>query len=385
MIEKILIKNCSVYDIPQDTTDILITGNKIAGISKDINAEDAYVIDAQGKICCPGFIDVHIQGAGGSDILDGTPEAVKTISETLAKLGTTSFLGTTVVKPDKNNAHLRNANNFVNKNLNGANLLGYHIEGPFINPNKKGGLDPKSIYASSPRALSEILEITEGNLRMMTIAPELPGNIEMIKNLTANNIVASFAHSEASYEQTKEGFAAGIRHATHIFNAMLPVNHRNPGPVTAIFENDYVTAQIIADGHHLHPAVIKMIYRNLGPERCVCITDGVQGMGLPEGRYFYNGREYESLNGAARYLDGTLIGSTTSLAEIAVKFFKFTGCPFSDAVNSVSLNPAKVLGMADKKGCIRKGWDADIVLMDKGYNVWLTIVNGNIHYKKDLP
>jgi len=380
MKNKILIKNSVLYDNPGEITDILIIAGKIAGIDKNINSDDAVILDAENKICCPGFIDVHIQGAGGSDILDGTPEAIKTISETLARLGTTSFLGTTVVKPKENNFHLRNANNFVNNNLGGANLLGYHLEGPFINVNKKGGLDPQSIYSSSTEALAEILEVTEGNLRMMTIAPELPGNLDIIKKLTEKDIVASFAHSEAGYNETLEGFKAGIKHVTHIFNAMMPLNHRNPGPITAIFENNYITAQIISDGHHLHPAVIKLIYKNIGPERCVCITDGVQGMGLPEGRYIYNGKEYESKDGAARYLDGTLIGSTTSLAEIAVKFINFTGCKFAEAVNSVSLNPAKVLGIDNKKGRIKTGWDADIVLMDNDYKVKTTLVNGNVYY-----
>jgi len=383
MNRKIVVKNCIIYDNPGKITDILIISGKIAGIEKNISADDALVIDAGEKICCPGFIDVHIQGAGGSDILDGTPEALKTISGTLAKLGTTSFLGTTVVKPDEDNFHLRNANNFVNKDLPGANLLGYHLEGPFINKNKKGGLDPRSIYPSSPEALSEILEITKGNLRMMTIAPELPGNLNIIKKLVENNIVASFAHSEAGYEETREGFRYGIKHVTHIFNAMMPLNHRSPGPITAIFENDFVTAQIISDGHHLHPAVIKLIHKNIGSERCVCITDGVQGMGLPEGRYIYNGKDYESKNGAARYLDGTLIGSTTSLAEIALKFMKYTGCSFIDAVNSASLNPAKVLGIDDKKGRIKVGWDADIVLIDNDLKVKTTLVNGNIFNGQD--
>jgi len=379
MHNKILIKNCTIYDHPGEETDILIIAGKILRISKNIAPEDAFVIDAQDKIVCPGFIDVHIQGAGGSDILDGTPEALKTISETLARLGTTSFLGTTVVKPKEMNRHLVNANAFVNKGLKGANLLGYHLEGPFININKKGGLDPSGIYPPSPEKLNEILKITEGNLRMMTIAPEIPGNIDMIKTLRSNNIVASFAHSEAGYDETIKGFKAGINHVTHIFNAMMPVNHRNPGPVTAIFEHDTITAQIISDGHHLHPAVIKMIYRNIGPERCICITDGVQGMGLPEGRYIYNEREYESKDGAARYLDGTLIGSTTSLADIALKFMQFTGCTFPEAVNTASLNPSKLLGIDDHKGRVKEGWDGDLVLMDAQYKVVNTVVGGEVY------
>jgi N-acetylglucosamine-6-phosphate deacetylase len=378
MHSKILIKNCRLYNNTDYLTSLLIESGKIVSVGNNLLSGDAFEIEASGNTLCPGFIDVHIQGAGGSDILDGTPEAIQKISTTLARLGTTSFLGTTVVKPLENNRHLRTANQFVNKNLKGATLLGYHLEGPFINVNKKGGLDPNSIHESSPQALAEILKICEGNLKMMTIAPELPGNIELIKELKRNKVVAAFAHSEADYEKTREGFEAGIEHVTHLFNAMNPINHRQPGPITAIFENDYVTAQIISDGHHLHPAVIKMIYRNIGPGRCICITDGVQGMGLPEGRYIYNGKEYESKNGAARYLDGTLIGSTMSLGEIAIKFMQFTGCSLQESINSISLNPAKVLGIDNHKGKIEVGFDADLVLIDDNYKVVTTIVNSSI-------
>jgi N-acetylglucosamine-6-phosphate deacetylase len=382
MYNKILIKNCRLYNQSESLTDVLIKSGRIAVLNNNIEPDDAFVIDADEGILAPGFIDVHIQGAGGSDILDGTEEGLETISLTLARLGTTSFLGTTVVKPTENNRHLRTANNFVNKNLKGANLLGYHLEGPFINVKKKGGLDPKSIYDSSPQALNEILEVCEGNLKMMTIAPELPGNLNIIKELKRNNVVAAFAHSEATYDETKAGFDAGINHVTHLFNAMNPINHRQPGPVTAVFENDYVTAQIISDGHHIHGAVIKMIQKNIGSHRCIPITDGVQAMGLPEGSYFYNGKEYESKAGAARYLDGTLIGSAMSLGEIAIKFMQFTGCSLSEAINSVSLNPARVLGLDSRKGRITEGYDADLVIMNKDLKVVTTIVNGEIFSNK---
>jgi N-acetylglucosamine-6-phosphate deacetylase len=380
MYNKILIKNCRLYNQPDTEIDVLISSGRIAILNNNIDSEDAYTLNVDGYLLAPGFIDVHIQGAGGSDILDGTGEALEAMSSTLARLGTTSYLGTTVVKPKEDNKHLRIANKHANKNSKGANLLGYHLEGPFINVKKKGGLDPGSIYDSSPKALKEILDVCEGNLRMMTIAPELPGNLDIIKELKKNNVVAAFAHSEATYDETKAGFEAGITHVTHLFNAMNPINHRQPGPVTAVFENEYITAQIISDGHHLHPAIIKMIRKNIGSHRCVPITDGVQAMGLPEGRYFYNGKEYESKAGAARYLDGTLIGSAMSLGEIAVKFMQFTGCSLPEAIDSVSMNPAKVLGLENKKGKIAEGYDADLVLMNKDLKVVTTIVNGEIFY-----
>lgn len=384
MNDSVLVRNCTLYNATSgDQVDILIEDGKISKIEKDIQAvPEITIIDAGKRIVAPGFIDVHVQGAGGSDILDNSEEAVRTMSQTLARLGTTGFLGTTVVKPTEQNAHLKLERELVNKDLNGATLLGFHIEGPFINIKKKGGLDPKSIYAFTPEALDEILEDTGGTLRMMTIAPELEGHLNAIKMLVENNVVASFGHSTATYEETKKGFDAGINHVTHIFNAMPPLHHREPGPLSAIFEHESVSAQIISDGHHLHPSIINAIYKLLGAERCICITDGVQGMGLPEGSYVYNGKEYESRNGAARYSDGTLIGSTMSLGNIALKFKEFTGCSLADAIDSVTINPARLLKINDRKGSLEEGKDADIVLFDSDYSIYATLVNGKVVYKK---
>jgi len=384
MNESLLIKNCRIYNSlsSNQLKNILVENGKITDIDSTIISESNKTLDIDGKIIAPGLIDVHIQGAGGADILDGTEDALQTISKTLTRVGTTSFLGTTVVKPQENNKHLKLANNYIEQGLDGANLLGFHLEGPFINYNKRGGLDPASIYDSSPEKFEEVLKVTEGNLRMMTIAPELPGNLEIIKELRRNNIVAAFAHSEADFEETKRGFDAGINHVTHIFNAMLPLHHRKPGPLAAIFENKEVSAQIISDGHHLHPAIVKILYKFLGANRCICITDGVQAIGLPEGNYVYNGREYTSKNGAARYLDGTLIGSAMSLANIALKFWKFTGCSFDEAINSASKNPAMLLGIYDRKGSIDINKDADLIVFDKDYSIYATIIGGKVVYKK---
>ncbi len=164
---------------------------------------------------------------------------------------------------------------------------------------------------------------------------------------------------------------------------MPPLHHRIPGPLTAIFEHDKITAQIISDGHHLHPAIVKLIYKTLGAGRCVLITDGMHGIGLPDGRYTYNGKEYESKNGAARYFDGTLIGSTMSLADIVLKFRDFTGCSFEEAINAASKNPAKLLNIYDKKGSLDPGKDADIIIFDNDYSIIATIISGKIAFRKE--
>jgi len=381
----LLLRNCRLYDslIENEFADVLIEGKTIVRIDKEINpAPNLEIIDAEGRLTAPGFIDVHIQGAGGADILDASVESLEKMSGTLASLGTTGYIGTTVVKPSEGNKHINIARQYVNKDLGGAVLLGFHFEGPFINIKKKGGLDPSGIYEPSVDKLREILELTNGTLKMMTIAPELPGSLEIIKTLVEHDIIASFAHSDATYEEALRGFEAGINHVTHIFNAMPPLNHRVPGALAAIFENNTVSAQVISDGHHLHPAIVKLINRIIGPERCICITDGMQAMGLPEGSYLYNGREYISKAGAARYLDGTLIGSTMSLGNIALKFRDFTGCSLEEAFHTVTKNPARLLGIDDRKGTIEVGKDADIVLLDHDKSVYRTLINGKVVFAK---
>ena len=385
MKDSLIIKNCLLYNTiaKNELIDILIEGRAVSKIGKinEIN-NLTKIIDAGGRIVCPGFIDVHIQGAGGCDILDNNIEALEIISRTLAKSGTTSFLATTVIKLSINNQHLGLVRKYVGAELGGASLLGLHLEGPFINIKMKGGISKDSISEPSFYELDKILAATGNILKIMTIAPELPGNLEIIKRLKDNNIIAAFAHSDATYEETKKGIAAGISNVTHIFNTMPPLHHRQPGPLAAIFENDDITAQIISDGYHIHPSLVKLVYKIFGESRCICITDGMMGMGLPEGRYIYNGKEYESRNGVSRYLDGTLIGSTLSLKNIALKFMEFSGCSFEEAINSVTINPAKLLGIENKKGSINIGMDADFVLLDNDFSIYMTIIMGRKVYQK---
>jgi N-acetylglucosamine-6-phosphate deacetylase len=373
-----LIKNCKIIEENGSGVikDILIKDGKIDKIEKNILITTEDVIDAKAFFVVPGFIDVHIQGAGGSDILDGEEEALYNISKCLAKLGTTAFLATTVIKPDGNNRHLEVTNKLINKNLYGASILGFHLEGPFINPIRKGGIDARCIYPYTKEEMNKIFQFTDKNLRMMTIAPELNGNLNLINSLVSNDIIASFGHSDADYDQTRKGISAGINHVTHIFNAMRSIHHRNPGPIPAIFEDNNVSVQIISDGYHVHPSIIKMIYKIIGSQRCICITDGVQAMGLPEGNYVYNGKDYISKGGAAKYFDGTLIGSTLPLGKIAKRFMDFSNCTLKEAVDTITINPARLLKVDNRKGSIEIGKDADIVIMDNDFNIKRTIIMG---------
>lgn len=326
----------------------------------------------------PGMIDIHIHGAGGSDSLDGTRESLETISRTLAKTGTTSFLTTMVVTPGEGNRHLKRAADCTGSDLGGAELLGIYIEGPFISMEKRGGILPGCITAPSPAILDEILELAGDAMKVMCVAPELEGIDEIIKTLIYSGIKVSFGHSDAGYDETVKGFGMGISHVTHLFNTMRPLHHRNPGPLAAIFENSSITAELIGDSYHVHPSLINMAYRLKTSRGLVCITDGIRSTGLPDGKYMYNNKEYISEGGLARYTDGTFIGSTMSLKEITSNFMKFTGCSLNEAIDTVTINPARIAGVDNRKGSLEPGKDADILLVTPSLEIKKTIIAGRI-------
>jgi N-acetylglucosamine-6-phosphate deacetylase len=384
MSQRLLITNCRFFDVPDDaqTTSILIENGIITQIGQINPPTDCKRLNAQGRIAAPGFIDVHIQGAGGADVLDATPEALEAISQTCTRFGTTGFLATTVFKPEQKNQHLTVSAEHVGRDLGGANLLGIHLEGPFISTQKKGMIQNDCICPPSIQVLDEILDITQNQLKMMTIAPELPNSIQIIKRLVDSNVIASFGHSSATYEQTIEGFNAGISHVTHFFNAMPSLHHRSPGPLAAIFQTKNITAQLIPDGVHIHPAVLKLAFDIIGPNRFIPITDGMQALGLGDGQFIYNGIEYESKNGTARYKDGTLIGTALGQSQLLERLTSFTGCPFETAIKTVTQKTAELLGIEDRKGSIAPGKDADLVLLDRNYSIHTTIVAGKVVFPK---
>jgi N-acetylglucosamine-6-phosphate deacetylase len=217
---------------------------------------------------------------------------------------------------------------------------------------------------------------------MMTIAPELPDCTQIIKRLLDSNVIASFGHSDATYEQTLDSFNTGISHVTHLFNAMPSIHHRAPGPLVAFFQTKHITVQLITDGVHIHPAVLKLAFETIGPDRIITITDGMQALGLGDGKFIYNGIEYESKNGTARYKDGTLIGTALGLSQLLQKLIDFTDCPLDVAIKTVTQNPAEILGLEDKKGTIALEKDADLVLLEADHSVHTTIVAGKIVFQK---
>ena len=262
--------------------------------------------------------------------------------------------------------------------------MGSHLEGPFVNPVKCGMIARRNITAYSPKKLDDILAGAKGCIKMMTAAPELKGAVELIKRLKKNKIVVSIGHTDATYKEAMKGFDAGITHATHIFNAMRGLHHRQPGAAGAALMDERVSAQLIADGKHLHPAVVKLVVRQKWPDKIALITDSMSATGLAEGRYEYNGLKYESKEGLAVYYgSNTLIGTTLTLNKIIKRIVNMGIASLQEAVQMASLTPAAVLGIDGKKGSLEAGKDADIIVMDKDCSVEMTIINGNICWSFD--
>ena len=381
----LLITDCRRYDAPDaGRVDVRLHAGRIAEVGAALPPQPGEPrLDAAGCLLAPGLIDVHVHGAGGADVLDATPEALRTLAQTLARLGVTGFLGTTFMRPDLADRHLRVAAEYVGQDLGGARLLGLHVEGPFLNPAKRGGIPAETLYPPTPAALAQVLEATGGALRMMTIAPELEGSLRVIERLTAEGVVCSFGHSAASYEQTKAGLAAGIRHATHLYNAMPGLHHREPGPLVALYEEAGLAVQLISDDVHVNRHTARFTTQVFGAERICLITDGMRTVGLPDGRYRFGEREFESRDGVARYLDGTLIGTALGLLQIALRHREYTGGPLAAAIDSASAVPARVLGLEASKGRVAPGYDADLVLLHDDGRVRATLVGGAVVYDEE--
>ena len=337
-------------------------------------------LDARGRMVSPGFIDVHIQGAGGADVLDGSESSLRTIAKTCTRFGVTGFVATTVYKPGQPNDHLKEAARFTGAYLGGARLLGIHLEGPFISQDKRGMIQPDSICRPDLEELERILRLTEGTLKIMTIAPELDNNRQLISRLRDSGVIASFGHSAATYEQTLQGIKAGISHVTHMFNTMPPLHHRNPGPLPAICESD-LSVQLIPDGVHIHPAVVRLACSLLGFKRIVAITDGMQAMGLPDGEYEYNGLRYISADGTARYGDGTLIGTSLGMNELLRRLKNCAQFSFEQTLETATVNPTQILGLHDIGIGITPGMGGDLVILDSSFTVYATIVSGIVMFQ----
>ena len=357
--------------------DILVEQDKIIDIKPTGTQKDSLVADAGGGYITPGFIDIHIHGSHGSDVMDGDFYALNNISTFIAGNGTTSFLATTVTSSiEATKKAVNNVSVYMKQNDGkGAQVLGVHLEGPFINPLAKGAHEEKYIIPPTIKAYTDITEESPDIIRLITMAPELEGAFELTKYLKERNVTVSIGHTKATYAKCLEGIKSGMTHSCHLYNAMSPLNHREPGAVGALLDNDSITIELIADLVHLHPAALRLAVQAKGKNRTVLITDALSAAGVSDGLYELGELAVYVKNGEARLKDGTLAGSTLTQNQALINMVKI-GIPSEDVITMLTETPARVIGVDHYKGRLKKGYDADINILDRDLKVKSTFVRG---------
>ena len=358
--------------------DVLVDGDRIADIRPRGTQKEGRIVDARGGYITPGFIDIHIHGSNGSDVMDARMSSLENISTFLAGNGTTSWLATTMTVsiPEIKNALHAVSDYMQDKSHKGAQILGAHLEGPFLNPLAKGAHVEEYIIPPSTESFEKITGETPDIVRLVTMAPESDGALEFARYLKDRKITAAIGHTKATYEQCADAMEHGMTHICHFYNAMTPLNHREPGAVGAILDNDSATIELIADLIHIHPAALRLAIRVKGRDRTVLITDAMAAAGLKEGTYELGGLPVFVKNGAARLKNGTLAGSTLTQDRALVNMVKI-GIPSEDVIAMLTGTPAREIGVDGYKGRLQKGYDADINILDNEYQVKATFVKGN--------
>ena len=358
--------------------------DKIVGIvdENEIPA-DATVIDAEGGYIAPGLIELHIHGYLGKDVCDASEESIRIISKGLLENGVTGYLPTTMtVDMEVIKGAIESVRGLMAESrtpeFDGTQILGVHAEGPFISESKKGAQDPR--YILKPDA--DFVKANADVIRVITLAPEEDdADFSQIKRITTEtDVVVSMGHTSADYDTALAGVKAGVRHTTHLFNAMTPLTHRGPGVVGAALNSDEVSCELIVDTHHVNAALFETVYKLKG-RKLVAITDCLPAGGLPEGEYTLGGAKIIYKNDLCRLEDGTIAGSVLRLNKGVWNIYTNSKIPLNECVNCASLNPATTLGIQDKKGSIKEGKDADFVILDNDFNVKKTIIGGKVKYE----
>jgi N-acetylglucosamine-6-phosphate deacetylase len=343
----------------------------------------AHRVDAQDATIVPGFVDVHVHGAGAHDVMEGSTEALDAVAATLARGGTTSFLATTVTSaPDRLRKSAEGISAYIRGQVNRtetasprAEILGIHYEGPFISAARRGVHPAKWIAAPSLDLLRRMLAAAGGAAKILTLAPELPGALDLIDAARKDGLVVALGHTDATYDQAMAGILRGARHAAHVFNAMRPFTHRDTGVLGAVLTSPNVTGELIADGVHVEDAAMKVLLKAKGAGGVILVSDGTAGTGMPDGRYRLGEFDVDVAAGVVRNAEGKLAGSALTL-DRALRNIVALGVPLQEAVAMLTLYPARLLGLEARKGSLAVGADADLVFLDGELRISRVVTRG---------
>ncbi len=360
-------------------TQLAVEGTKFTAHTP----ENAHEIDVTDHWLIPGFVDLHNHGGGGASFTSGTPEDVLKGIHTHRLHGTTTLVASTVTGDMDT---LTAQAGLLSELAEQGDLAGVHFEGPFISPCRKGAHSEALLRDPDPAEVRKLIDAARGHARMVTLATELPGGLDSVRLLAEHGVIAAIGHTDATYEQTVAAIDAGATVATHLFNAMPPLGHRDPGPITALLEDDRVTVELINDGTHLHPAALQLAFHHAGADRVAFITDAMDAAGFGDGRYLLGPLEVEVSEGVARLVEGgSIAGSTLTLDRAFRRAVTIDRIPVPDAVTALSANPARLLGMYDRVGSLEPGKDADLVLLDADFRVKGVMRKGSWVVKPQLP
>lgn len=351
---------------------------KTIDLERNINIEPINeVIDGKGLYLSPGFIDIHNHGNSGFDFMDATKEAIENISKYHLKNGVTSFLGSVITQSYDNMINAaRNITEYKNNTY--SQLIGIHLEGPFFSISKKGAQPEEYIKEADIFFIKKMIKICGSKLKMISIAPEKEGVLELISYMKDNNITVSMAHSNATYEEAVKGINKGVTISTHLYNGMRSFTHREPGIIGASLVDDRVFCEIIYDRIHLHDAAVEIALKMKTKGKIILVSDAMRAAGLNDGIYELGGQRVAVREGAARLKDGSLAGSTLNLRTAVYNMVKYLNVSICDAVRMASLTPATAINIDNKKGSIDIGKDADLILFDDNINIKSVVIAGNI-------
>lgn len=382
---KTLLKNGMVYRNHEFAkTDVLFDGRTICAVGDDLQADGAEVVDAAGTYVVPGFIDVHTHGAVGVDVNGASAEDFEKICRFQATQGTTSWQGSILTDTrEQTLSCIGEYNKWKAMEHEGADLMGIHLEGPFLCADYKGAMPEHLLQKPNMELLKEYQDAAKGDIRYITVSPEVEGIPEFIPEMKKLGMVVAIGHSGADYDTARKAIANGAMAATHTGNAMKLLHQHFPAIWGAVLEDDNLYCEIICDGRHLHPGTVRLIIKTKGLDRVVAITDSIMAAGLPDGDYKLGVNDVVVVDGDAKLKsDGTRAGSTLTTGKALLNLLEFTGKPLEEILPLLTENPAKLIGVYDRIGSIEEGKEADIVVLDKDCQVIRTYSKGKAVYQK---